>query len=54
MGSTQHLKNKFAKSYLLVILMRQNVRYRLTRDAIDITMGVREFVEYQFEGAQLK
>lgn len=53
-GAAQYLKNKFAKSYLLIILMRPDVRYGLTRDAIDIMMSVREFVEYEFDGASLK
>lgn len=53
-GSRQHLKNKFAKSYLLVILMRHEVRYQLTSNAIDVMMTVREFVEFQFDGATLK
>lgn len=49
-GSTQRLKNKFAKSYLLVILMQPEVRYGLTRDAIHVQMTVREFLEYHFDG----
>lgn len=53
-GTAQRLKHKFAKNYLLLILMRQDVRYGLTRDAINIMMSVREFVEYQFDGAMLK
>lgn len=49
-GSTQRLKNKFAKSYLLVILMQTDVRYGLSYDSINVQMTVREFVEYQFDG----
>lgn len=49
-GSTQHLKGKFAKNFLLLVLMQADVRYGLTRDAINVQMMVREFVEYTFDG----
>jgi ATP-binding cassette subfamily A (ABC1) protein 3 len=46
-GSTQHLKNKFSKGYILTIKLKKS-------DAIDRVLEVKKFVADNFEGSHLK
>lgn len=47
LGSTQHLKNRFSKGFLLLLKMKKE----LTEDEVE---RIKDFVETSFEGATLK
>lgn len=54
LGSTQHLKNKFAKGYILTVKVKRPSEIRMDNISSSYTGHVEEYIMHHFPTAELK